>query len=487
MKRKEDVEAPVGGTYDAPLFAAANTISASGEAAAVPTSPINTAGRFDVGAAVPSSGASAPGPAASPSADVAVRPSKTGAAGLSSSGAVAPDAAVAGGRTGDAGDTGDAGVARKGDGQAPGPTGHHPRGMSRWPAVLACPAFEGREASADAAEGTRLHALLAGWLTALRGGDVEPEVEVGSLSFHEAGAWRAFKDIRAAVLDLGLPFGDLRVETRVTLFDAANRDVVFGTADALLVDAERGVVHVWDFKSFYNPGRDYSAQLLGYGLAAALASKTPIETIRWTVLYGDHAESESGEASKAEAMSIFQRAMAAFDNRAAHVPATPSQCAWCELCRHFAGCQACANVAHGVQGLEQVGDGKPGPGRWAGLPTTRKAQLLVLAEFAGKWAEAVRESAKADLLMGEVLEDPENGISYVLRSTRGRLKLDCDALWAAAKERGVTKEAFKACLKPDATEAKKALRSAGLTAKAADEVLETCGSRGAGSQTLVRA
>ena len=452
MKRKEDVEAPVGPSYDDPLFAVANTIS----------------------------GASAPGPAASPSAESAVRPSKTGAAGSSSSASGEADPSDGHGEARN----------RASEGEllaVPGPTAHHERGMSRWPAVLACPCFEGKDASADAAEGTRLHALLAGWLAALRDGDVEPEVEVGGLSFHEAGAWRAFKAIRAAVVELGLPFSALRVETRVTLFDVANKDTVFGTADCLLVDGARGVVHVWDFKSFFNPGRDYSAQLLGYGLGAALASKTPIETIRWTVLYGDHDESESGEASKAEAMSIFQRAMAAFDNRAAHVPATPAQCAWCELCRHFAGCQACANVAHGVQGLEQVGDSKPGPGRWAGLPTTRKAQLLVIAEFASKWADAVRSAAKADLLAGEAIADPAHGIAFALRETRGRLKLDVDALWAAAKAKGVQAAAFRACLKPNGVEAKKVLRAAGLTAKAADEVLESCGSRGAGSQTLVRA
>ena len=364
--------------------------------------------------------------------------------------------------------------------------------MSRWPAVLACPCFEGREASADAAEGTRLHALLAGWLTALRDGDAEPEVEVGALSFHEAGAWRAFKAIRRAVLDLGLPFGDLRVETRVTLFDAANKDTVFGTADCLLADPERGVVHVWDFKSFYNPGRDYSAQLLGYGLGAALASKTPIERIRWTVLYGDHEESESGEATKAEAMSVFQRAMAVFDNRVAHVPAKPCQCNWCELCQRFPACRACAAVAEDVrkefqaEGSEVLACTLTADG-WGRLTSTRKAQMLVLAEFCGKFADAVRAKAKEDLLAGVSITDPENGIAFALRETRGRLKLDVDALWAAAKAKGVQAAAFRACLKPDGVEAKKVLRAAGLTAKAADEVLESCGVRGAGSQTLVRA
>ncbi len=472
MKRKEDVEAPVGPSFDEPLFAAAVATGVAGEQRTENGEQTHDERATDVisGAGAPAAEPINPNQPDNRSVGSAETSSPTGVGGPSDGQGEAQNKASEGQPL-----------------EVPGPTGHHPRGMSRWPAVLACPAFEGREASADAAEGTRLHALLAGWLEGLRGGDVEPEVEVGALSFHEAGAWRAFKAIRAAVLDLGLPFSALRVETRVTLFDAANRDTVFGTADCLLVDGERGVVHVWDFKSFYNPGRDYSAQLLGYGLGAALASKTPIETIRWTVLYGDHDESESGEASKAEAMSIFQRAMAAFDNRAAHVPATPAQCAWCELCRHFAGCQACANVAHGVQGLEQVGDGKPGPGRWAGLPTTRKAQLLVIAEFASKWADAVRSAAKADLLAGEAIADPAHGIAFALRGTRGRLKLDVDALWAAAKAKGVQAAAFRSCLKPDGVEAKKVLRAAGLTAKAADEVLESCGVRGAGSQTLVRA
>lgn len=376
---------------------------------------------------------------------------------------------------------------------APSPTVHHPRGMSRWPAVLACPAYEGSEGGADAAEGTRLHALLAGWLAAMRDGDLSPEVEVGALSFHEAGAWRAATTIRRAVLDLGLPFGGLRVEERVTLFDAANRDVVFGTADCLLVNAERGVVHVWDFKGFYNPGRDYSAQLLGYGLAAALASKTPIERIQWTVLYGDHEEAESGEATKAEAMEVFHRAMAAFDNRAAHVPAAPKQCAWCELCARFPTCRACAAVAEGVRkefqaapGSEVLSGALTADG-WGRLQPTRKAQLLVLAEFCAKFSDAVRAKAKADMLAGETIADPVNGIAYTLRETRGRLRLDCDALWAAAKGRGVSAADFRACLKPDATEAKKVLRAAGLTAKAADELLESCGTRGAPSQTLARA
>ena len=486
MKRKEDVEAPVGPSFDEPLFAATVAADAAGEQSvqaqrAKPSTATENGEQTHAERATDMiSGSGEPAAAPMPNQSDIV-----GAAGTSSS----PSGEGPSDGQGEAQN-------RASEGEllaVPGPSAHHPRGMSRWPAVLACPCFEGREASADAAEGTRLHALLAGWLEAMRAGDLEPEVDVGALSFHEAGAWRAFKTIRQAAIDLGLPFGDLRVETRVTLFDAANRDVVFGTADALLVDAERGVVHVWDFKSFYNPGRDYSAQLLGYGLAAALASKTPIERIRWTVLYGDHEESESGEASKAEAMEVFQRAMSVFDNRREHVPAKPCQCNWCELCERFATCKACAAVAEDVRKEFQAAEGSEvlactlTADGWGRLTSTRKAQMLVLAEFCGKFAEAVRAKAKEDLLAGVSISDPENGIAYALRETRGRLKLDCDLLWAAAKAKGVQAAAFRGCLKPDAVEAKKVLRAAGLTAKAADDVLESCGSRGTGSQTLVRA
>ena len=349
--------------------------------------------------------------------------------------------------------------------------------MSRWPAVLACPCFGGRESGADAALGTKVHAFLAWLLTELKERGRLPEVDTASLSIHEAGALRAARWVADTLREEMVWPRALRIEERVTVFDAARKETVFGTADC--VWAVGSTVTVLDFKTFWNPGRDYLPQLAGYGYGAACASKTEVTHIRCVVAYGDHAGVDEQVITKEDAARICARALAAFGGSC-----EPKQCAWCELCTKFSGCPACVRTA---LPLSEPDGKKKLAESWSGLTSVRKAQLLVLAEFAGKWAEAVRESAKADLLAGEVLEDPENGISYVLRSTRGRLKLDCDALWAAAKERGVTKEAFKACLKPDATEAKKALRAAGLTAKAADDLLETCGSRGAGSQTLVRA
>lgn len=478
-KRSVDAEAPVGPSYDAPLFAARAASSAE-----------------------------------SPSADVAVRHDKTGSAGSSSSGSGEPAAAPlpnhcdkrfdgaadpSSSPSGEAPSTGrgeDREMAVEGvssstpaattpslpnnptaAGVGPSPSAHHPHGMSRWPAILACPCFEGRESSADAALGTKVHAFLAWLLTELKERGRLPDVDTASLSLHEAGALRAARWVADTLREEMVWPRALRIEERVTVFDAARKETVFGTADCVWTVGS--TVTVLDFKTFWNPGRDYLPQLAGYGYGAACASKTEVTHIRCVVAYGDHAGVDEQVVTKEDAARICARALAAFGGSC-----EPKQCAWCELCTKFSGCPACVRTA---LPLAEPDGKKKLAESWSGLTSVRKAQLLVLAEFAGKWADAVRESAKADLLMGEVLEDPENGISYVLRSTRGRLKLDCDALWEAAKERGVTKEAFKACLKPDATEAKKALRAAGLTAKAADDLLETCGSRGAGSQTLVRA
>lgn len=462
-KRNVDAEAPVGPSYDDPLFAAVAASPAPSPSPTVGERPLK-----DGGAGSSPSGAGAPIPS---DANPTFRGRATGASeGLPSSSPSGEAPSVGRGE--------DRGMATEGvSSSAPAPTGHHPHGMSRWPAVLECPCFEGRESGADAALGTKVHAFLAWLLTELKERGRLPEVEVESLSIHEAGALRAARWVADTLREELTSPRALRVEERVTVFDSVRKEQVFGTADCLWVHGS--TVTVLDFKTFWNPGRDYIAQLAGYGYGAACASKTEITHVRCVVAYGDHAALDERVLSKEDAARICARALAAFGGSC-----EPKQCAWCELCTKFSGCPACVRTALPLaepEGKKKLAES------WSGLTSVRKAQLLVLAEFAIKWSDAVRESAKADMLAGEVIADEEHGIAYALRQTRGRLRLDCDALWAAAKERGVSKDAFKACLKPDATEAKKALRAAGLTAKAADDLLETCGSRGAGSQTLARA
>lgn len=369
----------------------------------------------------------------------------------------------------------------------PAPTAHHPRGMSGWPAILACPCYEGKGDSKDAATGTSIHAKLAGWLEAYKRDGVLPEVDRAGLSMHEAGAYRAAQWIVSAFALSRIPRDRLHVEHRCTLPNG-----VFGTADAMWVD-ETHTVHVVDFKAFYNPGRDYFPQLAGYGLAVAEGliksawSGTPEGevVISMDILYGDklNAPCDGCECSIYEARAAYTKAMDAYDERDAGT-AKPKQCNWCDLCAHHATCPA---VTATIETLQADNKRQPVGAQWQDLTPERKAQLLVVAEFAAKWADTVKAKAKEDALAGVALEDAEHGIRYTLRESKGRSKPRVADLWPLLAQRGVTPQDYKARLTISAADAEALLKGVGLTAKAAKELVATVSDVGKGSLSLVRA
>lgn len=386
---------------------------------------------------------------------------------------------------------------------APAPTAHHPRGMSGWPAILACPCYEGKGDSKDAAAGTAIHAKLAWWLEAYKRDGALPEVDWADLSLHETGAYLAAQWIVSAFALSRIPRDRLHVEHRCTLPNG-----VFGTADAMWVD-ETHTVHVVDFKAFYNPGRDYFPQLGGYGLAVAESllksawSGTPEGdiVICMDVLYGDKANApgDGCECSLHEARATCSKAMDAYNERDAGT-AKPAQCNWCDLCAHHATCPA---VTATIEALPEVNDkdnddGAPDGAHdktpsaqriapWASLAPERKAQLLVVAEFAAKWADTVKTKAKEDALAGVALEDAEHGIRYTLRESKGRSKPRVADLWPLLAQRGVTPQDYKSRLTISAADAEALLKGVGLTAKAAKELIATVSDVGKGSVSLVRA
>lgn len=370
---------------------------------------------------------------------------------------------------------------------APAPTAHHPRGMSGWPAILACPCYTPKGGSKDADTGTATHAKLAGWLEEYkRTGDL-PDVSRDDLSHHERGAYRAAEWIVAAFNLAKLPRDRLHVEHRCTLSNG-----VFGTADAVWVTDDH-TVHVVDFKTFYNPGRDYLPQLAGYGLAVAEAllksawSGTDARDVAIfaNVLYGDKANApEDGKGLFLPAAQYFRdQAMAAYDKRDAGT-ATPTQCNWCELCAHHATCPA---VAKAIATIKADNERQPVGAQWPTLTPERKAQLLVVAEFAARWVETVRANAKADALAGLVLADEANGIVYTLREAKGRLKPRVADLWPILAERGVTPDAYKAKLAISPTDAEALLKGVGVAAKDAKALVASVSDTGKGSVSLVRA
>ena len=362
---------------------------------------------------------------------------------------------------------------------------HHEKGMSRWPALMDCKSFEGRadaEGAKNTEEGTRIHALLAGWLEAWKRGEALPDGH--DLPLHEAGALRAAKriaDTFEATAESPENRANLLVEQRVEIpVDAPRMGGVFGTADALWRGHNR--VFVADFKTFYNPGRDYAAQLAGYAYAYALSNGLPIG-FRGLVLYGDASEVATVEADAQEHAALLDAAEAAFCEREAGT-AQPVQCNWCDICEHFATCPAMLKVAQAARDNHALADA---PKNWAALSVPRKCQMLVLAECLTKWADEVRGKAKDDAKAGVVLVDESNGIRFALRESKGRLSPRVDSAWEAAKSHGISAAEFRAALTLSGSAAEKLFRGAGLSAKDAKALVEAVSDRGAGSVSLVRA
>lgn len=366
---------------------------------------------------------------------------------------------------------------------------HHARGMSKWPAILECPYFEGKGESRDAAMGTAVHGSFAGFVEALKRGEGMPDAE--GLSLHEAGALRAARLVFDEAMAREVPADEIFTERRVELEDG-----VFGTCDAYFADRWEKIVHVYDFKTFFNPGRDYSAQVVGYGLAILDGMEGESDFCRedWdiqgAILYGDSPETyRMRSVEYGEALAIYGDVKQAFMEREGGY-GRPRQCNWCELCAKFGGCQACEKAVVSLPEVDVLpADVRRGFGtvrEWDALEPASKAQLLVLAEFAGKWADAVRARAKADAMAGVVLSDEANGIAFRLRESRGRARPRVNELWPLMVAHKVSAEAFRERLSISASDAERLLRDAGMRAREAKEAVLAVSDVGAGSVSLVR-
>lgn len=358
---------------------------------------------------------------------------------------------------------------------------HHPRGMSKWPAMLACGCFEGAEGGKDAEFGTEKHAQLAQILGHLKEHGILPSKQTDT-GFFEAGVYRAAEMIRDSLIANNVDLERLHIEERVTLECGT-----FGTADVWFDDGH-GRLFVWDFKTFRNPGRDYTAQLAGYALAICQEREErivkrelrerPIYEAHLRTIYGDSSIIDSTMMDLFELQSFRDDAMRAFDNAA---NAQPTQCNWCEICSKFATCPACTAVANKVQ--ETLADA---PMKWETYTPAKKAQVMLLAEFLGKWSEDVKKAAKQTLLDGGVVADEAIGAAWTIVSKRGALEVNTAAACKALVDKGVDVNEIRKELKLSATGVKSLLKLVGIKGKAADAIVEACGTRGADSAQIKR-
>jgi hypothetical protein len=314
---------------------------------------------------------------------------------------------------------------------------------------------------------------LAELLEHLRDNGYLPEQT--SDDYLDKGVYRAAAMIRDCMIATDVPFGELHIEERVTLEDGT-----FGTADVWYANPERHSLVVWDFKTFRNLSRDYTAQLAGYALAICCAVSFKVDDVSLRTLYGDSNVIDSVSLQREELESFYFDAMKAFD-AGENGTAQPTQCNWCELCANFASCPACLAVAETVK--ETLADA---PANIATYTPDKRARVMLLAEFFVKWAKAVIDANKAVMIDGGEVRSDALGAAWGLRTKRGALKLDTPKACRELMARGVAADIVRGELELPTAGFERAAKTVGIKGKALDEFKERCGTRGADTVQVVR-
>jgi hypothetical protein len=326
--------------------------------------------------------------------------------------------------------------------------------------------------------GTEKHAYLAAQLAYLRdNGALPPRDEAAD--FFDAGCRRVAERVRDSLIANNVQPSAMHIEERCTMEDGT-----YGTADLWYCNEETGRLFVWDFKTFRNPGRDYTAQLAGYALAInqtrELAGKQPLHETNLRVAYGDSAEVDCVMLSLAELQDITAEVIAAFD-KGERGEAQACQCNWCELCANFTSCQACISVIE--QARDTLADA---PTNFAAYTPEKRARVLVVAKFAEKWATATIKAAKAVANARGEICDESIGERWGLKHERGKLVIDPKIACRELRARGVKDEAISCEFELSVDGFKRAAKSVGLNGKACDALMEKCGTRSEDVVKLVR-
>lgn len=366
---------------------------------------------------------------------------------------------------------------------------HHPYGPSRWPALAVCGHWAGKPGGADAERGTALHALFA----RAAKGELGAEDEEKAADVFERNAIA----LGRKVLEMAGGNPDkVMVEESVTcpaprgVEDEFEEGEVFGRADVAWFEG-KGRLHVADLKMVANPDRDYRPQLVpyAYGLSMEWDSEGPV-TLH--TLYVDTMEVTEDSMEWEELEKAYGHLWQKVHAVSRGVAGTPVQSGWCQLCANYESCPACREVAQSVAPGGRLADA---PKRWPDFTSQQKAQLCVVAEQVGKWADAIKKRAGDDAKAGEAIEDPENGIFFGLQERKGPLTLDTDRAWEMVKSKAKSKDIpqeklraqFVSCLKLDAAKFKGLLQGvAWMSAKDATAAMEECGTRGPSSKAFVR-
>jgi len=364
---------------------------------------------------------------------------------------------------------------------------HHPMGMSAWPALLACNAFEKApyEASEYTGRGKAVHRLVDAVLN-------ERTIDATALSNAmppedlETAQWFA-----QWTMDSGLPW---QVEKRVK-FNSGPLAGVYGTAD--LICFHEGVIHVADFKTFSraDDAVDSFPQLAGYALAFAqgLPNVDDCAPVELTILHGGVKRWEKRRMSLDECAQTALELTALVD-AAKRGDYRHSVSAHCKYCRHQGACPGCRDIVKAAvvdtsNALCIIGRTRE---ELVADPALA-ARVCLVAKTVKEYVERIEELAKEVAeAHGGIIEDAENGIKYGFRATSGRRTCrDAAALFHGPMHKMGAENFLKLC-KPgfsDCSRELKALMEAEgvkTTVKAVEFMLDPYFERGEGSRQFVR-
>lgn len=288
---------------------------------------------------------------------------------------------------------------------------HHPFGMSTWPSLVKCPAYQATSETIDkfGEAGTAAHETL------------DTGESSGKDDLDAVAAWGVGEI--AKLFAKYPPIGDVSGEKdggRVTIHRPEGDpfralDGIFGTGDRFWVDVD-GIPHILDFKTFSRKGREHIPQLAGYAFA-----EFPLEQqVMCHVLSGGTRTVYNKMLSKFDIESICYDVMFAVTTGK-----TAERCAGkhCTYCVHRPDCYSYAE--HGRIQVEEPNT------VLARLPlfATRgeiaanaqlAAKFLAWSTKADKAIKETKDNIKAAIRDGVTIADFDTGKNWVIKTINGR-------------------------------------------------------------------
>jgi CO dehydrogenase/acetyl-CoA synthase epsilon subunit len=124
---------------------------------------------------------------------------------------------------------------------------------------------------------------------------------------------------------------------------------------------------------------------------------------------------------------------------------------------------------------------------WETYTPAKKAQVMLLAEFLGKWAKEVTKAAKQTLLNGGAVADEAIGAAWKVKYDRAKIKINTAVACKALIDKGVDVNEIRARLTLSKDDVEELAKTVGLKGKKRTEFIETLGTRGCDVAKIERA